>query len=108
MSEIIKINATCPVNAALKILGGKWKLLLIFQMKEEKKRFGELKRLVPDISEKMLIQELKKLVEAGLVHRKGYREIPPKEEYSLTENGRKVLPIIYQISEFGKGLLDRE
>ncbi|WP_299892199.1 helix-turn-helix domain-containing protein [uncultured Lacinutrix sp.] len=106
MSEIIKINSKCPVNVALKIIGGKWRLLIIFQMKDEKKRFGELKRLIPDISEKMLIQELKKLAQTGIVHRKAYKEIPPKVEYSLTEEGKKILPIIDQISEFGSGILN--
>lgn len=105
MSEIINIKSSCPVNVALKILGGKWKLLIIFQMRDEKKRFGELKRLIPDISEKMLIQELKALTSSGIVHRKAYKEIPPKVEYSLTEQGREVLPIIEQIKTFGERLL---
>jgi len=103
-----EIISQCPVNTALKIIGGKWRLLIIYQMKNEKKRFGELKRLIPSISEKMLIQELKKLTEAGIVYRKAYKEIPPKVEYSLTEEGRKVLPIIDQINEFGKSLINNE
>ncbi len=106
MPETIHVKSSCPVNVALKLLGGKWKLLIIFQMREGKKRFGELKRLIPDISEKMLIQELKALTNSGIVSRKAYKEIPPKVEYSLTENGSKALPIIEQIKEFGKSFLD--
>ena len=107
MSEAINIKSSCPVNVALKIFGGKWRLLIIFQMRDGKKRFGELKRLIPDISEKMLIQELKALNNLGIVHRKAYKEIPPKVEYSLTEEGRKVLPIIDQIKEFGENFLNK-
>lgn len=102
-----KNNLTCPVNEALNIIGGKWRLQIIFQIGNEKRRFGELKRLIPPISEKMLIQELKKLTEAGILNRKAYPEIPPKVEYSLTEEGVKVLPIIELISEFGIGLINK-
>lgn len=102
------INETCPVNVALNIIGGKWRLLIIFKIGNKKRRFGELKRLIPQISEKMLIQELKKLTETGIIHRKAYKEIPPKVEYSLTDEGIKVLPIIDQINAFGTGLLEKK
>ena len=102
----IIINERCPVNLALSIIGGKWRMLIIFQIGQEKRRFGELKRLIPEISEKMLIQELKKLTEAGILHRKAFKEIPPKVEYSLTTEGLKVLPIIEQIKTFGTDLLE--
>lgn len=95
----------CPVDEALKIIGGKWRLQIIFQIGEETRRFGELKRLIPAISEKMLIQELKHLAKAKIVIRKAYKEIPPKVEYSLSENGKKVLPIIGHIVNFGNELL---
>ena len=97
----------CPVKEALGVIGGKWRLQIIFQINDQKRRFGELKRLIPAISEKMLIQELKKLTEAGILHRKAYKEIPPKVEYSLTKEGQKVLPILANIQEFGIGLIKR-
>lgn len=100
-------NNPCSVNEALNVIGGKWRLQIIFQIGNEKRRFGELKRLIPKISEKMLIQELKKLTEYGILNRKAYREIPPKVEYSLTSEGVKILPIIEQISEFGLELIDK-
>lgn len=103
----ILINETCPVSIALGIIGGKWRLLIIFQIGHEKRRFGELKRLIPQISEKMLIQELKKLTEAGVLYRKAYKEIPPRVEYSLTDDGLKILPIIDQIHTFGTDLLNK-
>jgi DNA-binding HxlR family transcriptional regulator len=95
----------CPVAEALKFIGGKWTLQIIYEIGNEKRRFGELKRLIPDISEKMLIQELKKMAESNIVHRKAYPEIPPRVEYSLTERGVKVLPILNQIERFGIELL---
>lgn len=98
-------NETCPVSTALAIIGGKWSLLIIFNIANEKRRFGELKRLIPNISEKMLIQELKKLTEAGILYRNAFKEIPPRVEYSLTKNGLKVLPIIEQIKSFGAELI---
>ncbi len=96
----------CPVAEGLKVIGGKWRLQIIFQLSAEKKRFGELKRLLPTISEKMLIQELKNLAASGLVKRKAYREIPPRVEYSLTGHGKKVLPIIEHIRNFGIDLIE--
>lgn len=100
-----EINKKCPVAEALSVIGGKWKLQIIFQIGGEKRRFGELKRLIPAISEKMLIQELKQLAEVGILKRKAYQEIPPRVEYSLTEVGKKALPIIEQIEAFGSILI---
>jgi len=91
----------CPVTEAIKIISGKWRLQIIHVIGSETRRFGELKRLIPAISEKMLIQELKKLVELKLVHRKAYKEIPPKVEYSITALGKEIFPIIEQIKVFG-------
>ena len=108
MKKIEMDTSPCPVNQALSVIGGKWRLQIIFQIGIEKRRFGELKRLIPPISEKMLIQELKNLTLAGILKRKAYREIPPKVEYSLTEEGLKILPIIDQIKEFGIGLLEKQ
>ena len=107
MKEKSKIIEPCPVKEALQIIGGKWSLQIIFQINDQKRRFGELKRLIPTISEKMLIQELKKLTGAGILHRKAFKEIPPKVEYSLTTEGQKVLPIIANIKEFGVGLINK-
>lgn len=92
----------CPVKHSLDILGGKWKLRIIGQIGTEKCRYGELKRLIPDISEKMLIQELKSLVNFNILDKKSFNEVPPKVEYTLTNKGLKVLPIIEILIEFGK------
>lgn len=107
MEKKVKKNEPCPVSEALGVIGGKWRLQIVFQISNQKRRFGELKRLIPDISEKMLIQELKNLVEAGILNRKAYKEIPPKVEYSLTDEGLKLLPIIEQIKNFGIDLINK-
>lgn len=91
----------CPVRASLTLLSGKWTLMILFQINDDVKRYGELKRAIPGISEKMLIQELNMLVENKLVSKKVYPEIPPKVEYSLTELGLKTLPVVDKLAEFG-------
>ncbi len=108
MKKNTKNVSICPVSEALKVIGGKWSLQIINEIGLQKRRFGELKRLVPGISEKMLIQELKSLVGFGILHRKAYKEIPPRVEYSLTEYGVKVLPIISQIQIFGNELINKK
>ena len=95
----------CPVSEAIKVIGGKWRLPIIHVIGHEKRRFGELKRLLPTISEKMLIQELKHLTQYEILNRKAYKEIPPRVEYSLTAFGKKVLPIIEQIHTFGQVMI---
>ena len=93
----------CPMRKSMEMLNGKWKLLLLGTFTEEPiKRYGELKRNIPEISEKMLIQELKSLVEAGLLSKKSYPEVPPRVEYTLTEEGKKTLPVINSLIEFGQ------
>lgn len=95
----------CPVKKALDVLGGKWKMLIINEVGEDVRRYGEIRRLIPDISEKMLIQELKSLVEYGVLEKKAYPEIPPRVEYQLTEKGRKVLPLIEEMKTIGREFL---
>ncbi len=105
MEKNLKINPACdekcPVRASLSLLSGKWTLMILFQINENSVRYGELKRAVTGISEKMLIQELNRLVEHKLVSKKVYHQIPPKVEYTLTEMGLKTLPIVDQLSQFG-------
>lgn len=95
------LRTGCPVRKSLEVIGGKWRLLIIKNLEDGTKRYGELKRLIPDISEKMLIQELKKLTSFDVLSKKSYDEIPPKVEYSLTYKGRKALDIIQVLRVFG-------
>jgi len=96
-----KSDETCPVRKTLKLLGGKWTMLILFQINQRTIRYGELKKTIPGISEKVLIEELKLLCEYKFVSKKSYPEIPPKVEYKLTELGRKALPIIDELANFG-------
>ncbi|MCI9845560.1 winged helix-turn-helix transcriptional regulator [Flavobacterium pectinovorum] len=103
MTKIIDLNdECCPVKKALALLGGKWTLLILFQINHSKIRYGELRRAIPGISEKMLLQELNFLVSNNLVSKKSYPEKPPRVEYTLTPLGLKVLPIIEIIDLFGR------
>jgi DNA-binding HxlR family transcriptional regulator len=101
MKTIPTSDATCPVRKTLGVLGGKWTLLILFQINNRVIRYGELKRTIPGISEKMLIQELKFLVDNKLVSKKSFPEIPPRTEYRLTNLGLKTLPIVDTLAQFG-------
>ena len=101
VKEIVPCDDSCPVKASLKILGGKWTLLILFQIDDDVMRYGDLKRAIPSISEKMLVQELNMLVENKLVSKQAYPEIPPRVEYRLTELGMKTMPIIEKFIAFG-------
>lgn len=95
-------NYYCYFELALKIIGGKWKSIILYHLANEKiLRFGELKKTMPNITEKMLTQQLRELETDNLIIRNIYREVPPKVEYSLTEFGEKVLPVLAQLREFG-------
>jgi DNA-binding HxlR family transcriptional regulator len=93
---------TCGLEAALDVIGGKWKVLILWQLQSEPRRFGELKRLVPDISEKMLIQTLREMETDGIVQRKVYHEIPPKVEYSATKFGVSLNEALAPLCEWGE------
>ena len=99
--KILNIK-NCPIRNTLKIIGGKWALLIVFALKEEPKRFGEIKRIIPDISEKMLIQNLKILAQSGYIKRHDFKSIPPKVEYSLLKKGIKSLEIVNSLIAIGK------
>lgn len=100
--KIIKhSDENCPVRKSLALVGGKWTLLILFQINERVIRYGELRRCIPGISEKVLIQELNFLVENKFVSKKSYPEIPPRVEYRLTKLGLKTLPIIDKLTTFG-------
>jgi DNA-binding HxlR family transcriptional regulator len=96
----VHITARCPIRTTLELIGGKWKLLIMFQLKEQAQRPSELKKRIPDISEKMLLQELKLLVDSNLVNRINYGEVPPRVEYELTPIGYEALPILGEMKAF--------
>jgi DNA-binding HxlR family transcriptional regulator len=93
----------CPIEATLRVIGGKWKpVILWFLGNEGTMRFSELRRAVPLATQKMLTQHLRELEADGLVHREVYPQVPPKVEYSLTELGRSLAPALSAMSEWGQ------
>jgi len=91
----------CPVEAALVVVGGKWKGVILFYLRDETRRFSELRRLIPGVTQRMLTKQLRELEAHRIVRRKIYREIPPKVEYSLTEFGRTLTPTLKALEEWG-------
>ena len=92
----------CPVEATLDVIGGKWKGVILFHLMEKGiVRFGEFRRLLPAVTQQMLTNQLRELEADGIVHREVYREVPPKVEYSLTEFGQSLSPILEPMCEWG-------
>jgi len=99
----IYVEPRCPIRTTLELVGGKWKLIILKQLLDNTElRLSELKALIPDISEKMLIQELKTLVISGLASRRNYGEVPPRVGYSITEKGKNVESLIEEMVFFAK------
>lgn len=97
----------CPVEAALDLLGGKWKGVILYRLGERTMRFNELNRVLCKLSPRVLTKQLRELEADGLVHRKVFAEVPPRVEYSLTTKGEAALPIVLSLSMWGmKHVLD--
>ncbi|YCA43637.1 helix-turn-helix transcriptional regulator [Bacillus sp. JZ8] len=92
---------SCPVEATVDVIGGKWKSVIVYHLLNGTKRFNELKRLNKGITQRMLTLQLRELEASGIVHREIYRQIPPKVEYSLTEFGRSLEPLILFMRNWG-------
>lgn len=98
----MKKDDECGLGPAFMVIGGKWKALILWEINTEPRRFGELKRLVPGISEKMLIQQLRELEQDGIINRKVFHEVPPKVEYSITSLGASLTKAIIPLAEWGQ------
>ena len=97
------IKEDCPVHRTLELLSGKWRTHIIYELcKHPSMRFGELKKSYPHITNTMLTNTLRDLEKLGIIHREQYNEIPPHVEYSLTEKGRELLPVFFEISKWGE------
>ena len=91
----------CPVTTAIDVIGGKWLVIILYQLRGETLRFGELKRRIPNITQKMLSQRLRELEKNKLVTRKVYAEVPPKVEYTSTELAEKLDPVLDELCAWG-------
>jgi len=96
----------CSVEATLDVIGGKWKGVILYHLSETR-RFNELQRLIPGINRRMLTLQLRELEADGLVHREVYKEVPPKVEYTLTEFGETLTPLITHMRHWGEVFMAR-
>ncbi|MDT8900034.1 winged helix-turn-helix transcriptional regulator [Anaeroselena agilis] len=94
----------CPITFVQNLIAGKWKLIILWHLSQKTQRFSEMQKLLPNISQGILTQQLRELEKDGLVHREVYKEVPPKVEYSLTDLGRSFMPVLNAMGEWGKGL----
>ena len=92
----------CPVETTLTLIGDKWKVLILRDLMEGTKRFGELKKSIGSVTQKVLTQQLRAMEKSGLLTRKIYAEVPPRVEYSLTETGYSLKPILDAMENWGE------
>lgn len=95
----------CPVEVTVSLIENKWKVLIIRDLLSGTKRFGELKRSIDGISQKVLTSQLRDMETSGLINRKVYAEVPPRVEYSLTDLGRSLSPVLMALKEWGESYL---
>jgi DNA-binding HxlR family transcriptional regulator len=93
----------CPVELTLDVVGGKWRTVILAHLKEGVHRYGELRRRMPDVSEKMLVQRLRELERDGLVERRDKGTVPPHVEYRLTDEGHSLAPVLQALYDWGTG-----
>ena len=98
----------CPVAATLELIGGKYKALILWNLAEKKLRFSELRKIIQGATPKMLTQQLRELEAQNLIHREVFAVVPPKVEYSLTELGRSLMPILVSMRDWGSSYLRKK
>ena len=104
----MEYTETCPVAATMELIGGKYKALILWHLTESKLRFSQLSKVIRGATPKMLTQQLRELESQNLIHREVYPVVPPKVEYSLTETGRSLMPILIAMRDWGTGYLRRQ
>lgn len=102
--ELLEIR--CPIGVTQNIVSGKWKIMIIYRLKDGVRRFNELQRSLPNIRQSALTQQLRELEQDGLIHREVYKEVPPKVEYSLTFIGRRFLRVLERVGEWGNEYIE--
>ncbi len=91
-----------PAERALKVIAGRWKAVILYHLFDGPKRLSELKRLAPNVSQKVLVQQLREMEEHGLIHREIYRQVPPRVDYTATPLGLSLEPVIMSLCEWGR------
>jgi DNA-binding HxlR family transcriptional regulator len=107
LSEYDKLAQKCPITAAMKAIGGRWKILILWNLEGKVMRFSDLERSLPSVTQAMLTQQLRSLEEDGLIHRQVYPVVPPKVEYSLTPLGRQLHATFEALGEWGNKIIER-
>jgi DNA-binding HxlR family transcriptional regulator len=102
MAEVTKRLPALPAERALKVISGRWKAIILYHLFDGPKRLSKLKRQVPDVSQKVLIQQLRELEEHGLVHREIFRQVPPRVDYSATALGLSLEPVLRALCDWGQ------
>jgi DNA-binding HxlR family transcriptional regulator len=108
MITMMKTLPACPVEVTLHLMGDRWKILILRDLMNGTKRFGELKKSLCDISQKVLTSNLRAMEESGLLTRKVYAEVPPRVEYSLTETGLSLKPVLDAMVKWGLGYKQKQ
>lgn len=107
MVQQIEKYGGCPVSVTLKVIGGKWKPLILYFVSVDVNRFGQLQRMMPGCSKRMMTTQLRELEADGIINRKVYAEVPPKVEYTLTEKGESLRPLFRLLNKWGiENILD--
>jgi DNA-binding HxlR family transcriptional regulator len=91
----------CPISTAIAIIGGKWKIPVLYNLREKTLRFSEIKKALPQVTQKMLTQQLRELERDGMITRKVYAQVPPKVEYTITPIAKKLEPILDSLCKWG-------
>jgi DNA-binding HxlR family transcriptional regulator len=102
MAETIKRLPVLPVERAFKVIGGRWKAVILYHLFDSPRRLSQLKRALPEISQKVLIQQLREMEEHGLVHREIFRQVPPRVDYSATALGLSLEPVLRALCDWGQ------
>ncbi len=97
----------CPVEATLDMIGGKWKGVILYYLLSGTRRFGEFRRILPSVTQRMLTLQLREMERDGLIHRQVYAQVPPKVEYSLTDYGKSLEPILLLMRDWGDRYLEK-
>lgn len=98
---------SCPVEATISVIGGKYKSLILWHLRDKTLRFSELRKIIPRATSKMMTQQLRELEADNLIHREVYPVVPPKVEYSLTDFGKELSPILLAMFDFGETYIDK-
>jgi DNA-binding HxlR family transcriptional regulator len=97
----------CPLTAALAAIGGKWKLIIVYLLADSPKHFAAIRQVITSISQKVLTQQLRELMSDGIVHRQPMGAVPARVEYSLTDYGRSLLPLVEDVRRWGRSHMER-